>query len=109
MRVARNEIVYDILASEADEAYYVGDAEIPALLILRPHHPFNRSKKWVLWFFTLGRFYGTEKEVRKRLRKGIMSATKPIQVYKVEKYARKRKLRGFKQLFFDGYTFQGGK
>lgn len=105
----RRQIAYEILAGEADEAYYIGDAEIPAILILRPHRPFNRTKKWCLWFFTLGRFHGTEKEVRERLRKGIMSAKRPIHVYKFEKYARKRKLRGVKQLFFDGYTFRGGK
>lgn len=109
--MSKIDIVYSLLSDEADEKYYIEDAEIPAFLILRPNHYLNTRKKWVLYFLTIGRFYGSEKEIRERLKNGIRKAKKPIKVYKVEKHPRKIRyrdrlaLRGVKQLFYNGYDF----
>ncbi len=94
--MSRLELALDILAGEADEAYYLQwegkpIAEKPAFLILKKRHPLGDSRYWTIWFNPLARFYGSEKEVRARLEKMLESTKKPMVVW-LKKYGRPMEL-----------------
>jgi len=95
--IARQEIMWDLIASEGDEFYYIDDAEGPAFILLHRHNVLTRNS-FHLYMNHVTRIISTrsEKEVRTKLLQALNSATKQIKVYKMVRRGRKRD----KKIFF---------
>lgn len=54
-------MLFEIMADEAEVAFYIRDAELPGVIICGPysaigHTPLNRGDKFTVWFGTIARF-----------------------------------------------------
>jgi hypothetical protein len=77
-----NEIVWDLLESNASERYFVDDAEEPGFLIGRG--PWAINGDWTLYMnhvAALGSFTSRQK-AREWLLKMVQGATKPVKVFR---------------------------
>ena len=93
----RQEIVWDLIESEADELYYIDESEGPAFILLHRYNPLTRDS-FHLYMNHVTRIISTrsEKEVRENLVKALNSTTKRIKVFKMVRRGRKKN----KKIFF---------
>ena len=89
--IARQDIMWDLIVSEADELYYIDEAEDPAFILLHRYNPLTRDS-FHLYMNEVGRIISTrsEKEVREKLFQALNSTTKRIKVFKMVRSGRKK-------------------
>jgi len=91
-------ILWDLIESEADEKYYLDryeeNAELAAIMVLGPYSPFSESGSWVVYFGDgIAKWkFRTHKEADAKVMEIIRSTKSEVWVRKVEKNGRTRYL-----------------
>jgi len=89
-------LIWELLESEACERYFIDDAEKPAFLLLSKHNPLSHGgfELYMNYVARLGRF-SSMKKAEDKLREVISKARRPLKVFKVSKWGRKKGKRQF--------------
>ena len=92
MTVATQELLWEILESEACEQYYIDDAQKPAFLLLSKYNPLSHGgfELYMNSVSLIGRFK-SQKKAEERLRQGISTAKKSMKIWKVSKWKSRKK------------------
>lgn len=93
------DLLWDILESEACSQYYIDDAEKPAFLLLSKYNPLSHGgfELYMNNVALLGRF-SSQKKAEDKLRTVISKANRPLKVFKVNKWGSHK---GKRQFFAD--------
>ena len=90
------DLVWDILETEACEQYFIDSAKKPAFLLLSKFNPLAHGK-FELYMNHVAKIgdFTSKKKAEDKLKEAIAKAKKPIKVYKVSRWAFKKSKRKF--------------
>ena len=99
MTLATQELIWEILESEACEQYYIDDAKKPAFLLLSKYNPLSHGgfELYMNNVTILGRFK-SQKKAEERLIDMLQTTRKSIKVWKVSKWKSRKKRTLFKEV-----------